>query len=54
MRRLFRGRRQLQRARWDQAQADGFTSGSKVHVDGKSETGNGSNGVVAKTGGGVR
>jgi RNA polymerase sigma-70 factor (ECF subfamily) len=54
MSRLFRGRRQLQRALWDQAQAAGFTSGSKVHVDGASETGNGSNGVVAKTGGGVR
>ena len=54
MSRLFRGRRQLQRALWDQAQAAGFTSGSKVHVDQASETGNGSNGVVAKTGGGVR
>jgi RNA polymerase sigma-70 factor (ECF subfamily) len=54
MSRLFRGRRQLQRALWDQAQAAGFTSGSKVHLDGASETGNGSNGVVAKSGGGVR
>jgi RNA polymerase sigma-70 factor (ECF subfamily) len=54
MSRLFRGRRQLQRALWDQAQAAGFTSGSKVHHDGPSETGNGSNGVVAKSGGGVR
>jgi RNA polymerase sigma-70 factor (ECF subfamily) len=51
MSRLFRGRRQLQRALWDQAQAAGFTSGSKVHRDGSSETSNGSNGVVAKTGG---
>ncbi len=54
MSRLFRGRRQLQRALWDQAQAAGFTSGSKVHLDGASETGSGSNGVVAKSGGGVR
>ncbi|MCA1644622.1 MAG: sigma-70 family RNA polymerase sigma factor [Chloroflexi bacterium] len=54
MSRLFRGRRQLQRALWDQAQAAGFTSGSKVHLDGKSENGNGSNGVVAKVGGDVQ
>ncbi len=54
MSRLFRGRRQLQRALWDQAQAAGFTSGSKVHLEGPSETGTGSNGVVAKTEGGVR
>jgi len=54
MSRLFRGRRQLQRALWDQAQAAGFTSGSKVHLDGPSETGKGNNGVVAKTRGGVR
>jgi RNA polymerase sigma-70 factor (ECF subfamily) len=33
MSRLFRGRRQLQRALWEQAQAAGFTSGSKVHVE---------------------
>jgi RNA polymerase sigma-70 factor, ECF subfamily len=33
MSRLFRGRRLLQRALWDQAQAAGFTSGSKVHVE---------------------
>jgi len=39
---------------WDQAQAAGFTSGSKVHLDGPSETGTGSNGVVSKTGEGVR
>jgi RNA polymerase sigma-70 factor (ECF subfamily) len=31
MSRLFRGRRLLQRALWDQAQAAGFTSGRKVH-----------------------
>ena len=42
MSRLFRGRRLLQRALWDQAQAAGFTSGSKVHADG-------SNGVVSST-----
>jgi RNA polymerase sigma-70 factor, ECF subfamily len=33
MSRLFRGRRQLQRALWDQAKAAGFTGGSKVHLD---------------------
>ena len=53
MSRLFRGRRQLQRALWDQAQAAGFTSGSKVHLDGKNAPDTGSNGVVAKMGGGV-
>jgi hypothetical protein len=45
MSRLFRGRRQLQRALWDQAQAAGFTTGSKVHVDGAAGS-NGSNGQV--------
>jgi RNA polymerase sigma-70 factor (ECF subfamily) len=54
MSRLFRGRRQLQRALWDQAQAAGFTSGSKVHIDGQSETDKGNNGVLAKTGGAAR
>jgi RNA polymerase sigma-70 factor (ECF subfamily) len=55
MSRLFRGRRQLQRALWDQAQAAGFTSGSKVHLE-PSAQGNdsGSNGVVAKMGGATR
>jgi RNA polymerase sigma-70 factor (ECF subfamily) len=38
MSRLFRGRRQLQRALWEQARAAGFTTGSKVHLDGESET----------------
>ena len=33
MSRLFRGRRLLQRALWDQARAAGFTEGSKVHQD---------------------
>jgi RNA polymerase sigma-70 factor, ECF subfamily len=33
MSRLFRGRRLLQRALWDQARAAGFTSGSKVHQE---------------------
>lgn len=33
MSRLFRGRRLLQRALWDQARTAGFTSGSKVHQD---------------------
>jgi len=35
MSRLFRGRRQLQRALWEQAKAAGFTQGSKVHPDGR-------------------
>jgi RNA polymerase sigma-70 factor, ECF subfamily len=48
MSRLFRGRRLLQRALWDQAQAAGFTAGSKVHA-------NGSNGVISSpTRGGSR
>lgn len=40
MSRLFRGRRLLQRALWDQARAAGFTAGSKVHqdVDGASDS----------------
>ena len=38
MSRLFRGRRQLQRALWEQASASGFTAGSKVHFDGQHET----------------
>jgi RNA polymerase sigma-70 factor (ECF subfamily) len=38
MSRLFRGRRQLQRALWEQAKAAGFTSGSKVHLDKEPET----------------
>jgi RNA polymerase sigma-70 factor (ECF subfamily) len=50
MSRLFRGRRQLQRALWDQAEAAGFTGGSKVHVEHDAAT----NGVAAKTGGAVR
>jgi len=33
MSRLFRGRRLLQRALWDQARGAGFTSGSKVHQE---------------------
>jgi RNA polymerase sigma-70 factor, ECF subfamily len=51
MSRLFRGRRQLQRALWDQAEAAGFTAGSKVHLE-SSTTGkdSGRNGVVAKMG----
>ena len=49
MSRLFRGRRLLQRALWDQAQAAGFTSGRKVH-DGRprEENESGGNGVVAR------
>jgi RNA polymerase sigma-70 factor (ECF subfamily) len=53
MSRLFRGRRQLQRALWDQAQAAGFTSGSKVHSDGTEAHANGQgNAVVSRAGGG--
>jgi RNA polymerase sigma-70 factor (ECF subfamily) len=37
MSRLFRGRRLLQRALWDQAQAAGFTTGSKVHANGEAD-----------------
>jgi RNA polymerase sigma-70 factor (ECF subfamily) len=33
MSRLFRGRRQLQRALWEQAQAAGYEGGSKVHSE---------------------
>jgi RNA polymerase sigma-70 factor, ECF subfamily len=54
MSRLFRGRRQLQRALWEQAQAAGFTSGSKVHRDSPAEQDSGSNGVVARTRGKAR
>jgi RNA polymerase sigma-70 factor, ECF subfamily len=46
MSRLFRGRRMLQRALWDQAQAAGFTSGSKVHA--AARAGGDGNGVVAQ------
>ena len=54
MSRLFRGRRQLQRALWDQAQAAGFTSGSKVHVEAPPESESGTNGVMARMGGKAR
>jgi RNA polymerase sigma-70 factor, ECF subfamily len=54
MSRLFRGRRQLQRALWDQAEAAGFTSGSKVHLESQTGKDSGSNGVVAKMGGAAR
>ncbi len=54
MSRLFRGRRQLQRALWDQAEAAGFTSGSKVHPESGSTKDSANNGVVAKVGGGRR
>jgi RNA polymerase sigma-70 factor (ECF subfamily) len=39
MSRLFRGRRLLQRALWDQAQAAGFTSGRKVHTESGADDG---------------
>jgi RNA polymerase sigma-70 factor (ECF subfamily) len=60
MSRLFRGRRLLQRALWDQAQAAGFTSGSKVHTPNGNAGNNGSehapesNGIVARSRGGTR
>jgi RNA polymerase sigma-70 factor, ECF subfamily len=54
MSRLFRGRRLLQRALWDQAQAAGFTAGSKVHApNGNGHSGE-TNGVVARARGGTR
>jgi RNA polymerase sigma-70 factor, ECF subfamily len=54
MSRLFRGRRQLQRALWDQARAAGFTSGSKVHLESPSGRDPGHNGVIARTEGHTR
>jgi RNA polymerase sigma-70 factor (ECF subfamily) len=58
MSRLFRGRRLLQRALWDQAQAAGFTSGSKVHTPNDNAGENGAapktNGVIARARGGTR
>ena len=59
MSRLFRGRRQLQRALWDQAQAAGFTTGSKVHIDSTSAEKSRQaeprpNGVVTRARGGAR
>jgi RNA polymerase sigma-70 factor, ECF subfamily len=60
MSRLFRGRRLLQRALWDQAQAAGFTSGSKVHSPNGNGNSNASdhaaeeNRVVARARGGVQ
>ena len=54
MSRLFRGRRLLQRALWEQAKAAGFTSGSKVHTNSTDRDESGSNGVVARTRGGAR
>jgi RNA polymerase sigma-70 factor, ECF subfamily len=53
MSRLFRGRRLLQRALWDQAKAAGFTAGSKVHADSTSERTSDSNGLVARARGGA-
>jgi RNA polymerase sigma-70 factor (ECF subfamily) len=55
MSRLFRGRRLLQRALWEQAQAAGFTSGRKVH-DGRANSGHqaGANGVVGSARRGAR
>jgi RNA polymerase sigma-70 factor (ECF subfamily) len=54
MSRLFRGRRQLQRALWDQAEAAGFTAGSKVHPEPGTGKDSGSNGVVTRMGGAAR
>jgi RNA polymerase sigma-70 factor, ECF subfamily len=54
MSRLFRGRRLLQRALWDQAQAAGFTSGRKVHLDSTDDHASGSNGAVAPARKGAR
>jgi RNA polymerase sigma-70 factor (ECF subfamily) len=57
MSRLFRGRRQLQRALWDQAQAAGFASGSKVRLnklESPTKAGSAPNRVMAKAGGGAK
>lgn len=54
MSRLFRGRRLLQRALWEQAEAAGFTSGSKVHTNSTGDQEPGSNGVVTRVRGGAR
>jgi RNA polymerase sigma-70 factor (ECF subfamily) len=56
MSRLFRGRRLLQRALWDQARAAGFTSGSKVlkNVDAPGKPDSRPNGVAAKPARGKR
>jgi RNA polymerase sigma-70 factor (ECF subfamily) len=48
MSRLFRGRRQLQRALWDQAESAGFTGGSKVHLDAGDEHTSATNGVLTE------
>jgi RNA polymerase sigma-70 factor, ECF subfamily len=53
MSRLFRGRRLLQRALWEQAQAAGFTSGSKVHAPSNGRAAPKENGVVDKARGGA-
>jgi RNA polymerase sigma-70 factor, ECF subfamily len=53
MSRLFRGRRLLQRALWEQAQAAGFTSGSKVHAPSNGRAAPEENGVVDKARGGA-
>lgn len=49
MSRLFRGRRQLQRALWDQAQAAGYTQGSKVHGAQAPSGGNGTSRAPAQS-----
>jgi RNA polymerase sigma-70 factor, ECF subfamily len=54
MSRLFRGRRLLQRALWDQARAAGFTSGRKVHQDSDAAQDSGNNGVVTRARGEAR
>ena len=54
MSRLFRGRRLLQRALWDQARAAGFTSGSKVHNGSAGDQDSGTNGTVARARGAAR
>lgn len=49
MSRLFRGRRQLQRALWDQAQTAGYTEGNKVQLKGADRPGHG-DGVAGRNG----
>jgi RNA polymerase sigma-70 factor (ECF subfamily) len=48
MSRLFRGRRLLQRALWEQAQMAGYAGGSKVHLDAPSADRSPDTGTVAK------
>ncbi len=56
MSRLFRGRRLLQRALWQQAQMAGYAQGSKVHADARGAGEDGTRQTIAASnaGGGTR